>query len=403
MSVSCPGTWSWSRNGFFEGASPVRILIVASSLGMGGAERAAANAARILARAHRVKVFTFHRKVDYDPGTTVEGLDLSYDIDVPLAGKFSRFLVKIGGLRRAIADHGADLVISFGDGASLICLANKLAGGKPMVFTNTQAPPTKVYQGAIRPFYLNLIRSLFPHADGSIALSSGVREELIREFALRPERVTVIYNSLDLAAIRELADQGLDELAQSIQEIPCILTAGRLAPEKNQALLIRAFRRVRDRMRARLVIVGNGPLEGSLRQLVCGLGLEGDVVFAGWQANPFRLMKRARLFVLSSDYEGFGNVLAEAMAVACPVVATDCGGPAELLQQGACGILVPVGDETALAAAMARVLEDRDLRSRLAGKAATRAEDFSLSSIAGGYQELLSSLGWREPIPARAA
>src|SRR6185295_12546398 len=103
----------------------MKILIVASSLGMGGAERAAVNAARALSARHDVRILAFHRRVDYRPDVPVDCLDIAYDINVPIHRKVRRFVAKVTGLRTSIASHRADLVISFGDSASLICLAHK--------------------------------------------------------------------------------------------------------------------------------------------------------------------------------------------------------------------------------------------------------------------------------------
>jgi glycosyltransferase involved in cell wall biosynthesis len=371
----------------------MRILIVGSSLGRGGAERAAANAARILSVRHRVSVFTFHRRMDYDPGTRVDSLDIPYDIDTPLRHKAGRFLAKLKGLRQEIGAHRPDLVMTFGDSASLICLANRVISSKPRVVTNTQAPPTKLYRGPIRPFYLGLLRALYPRADHSIAISSGVRAEITEKFGVRPDRATVIYNAVDLEEICGHQDADRDDLVEEIERIPCVLNVGRLAPQKNQALLIRAFRKVRDRTVARLVIAGVGPLEAELRALAADLGLEHDVLFAGWQPNPFRLMRKATVFALSSDYEGLGNVLVEAMATGCPVVATDCEfGPSEILQESECGILTPVGNEDELAAAITRVLQDDELRRTLSQKGRARAQAFSFESIGRAYDQLLADL-----------
>ena len=166
---------------------------------------------------------------------------------------------------------------------------------------------------------------------------------------------------------------------------PRILTVGSLKPVKNHALLLRAFARL-AMPQARLMIVGQGPEEGSLRQLVAELGLGQRVILAGFHADPAALYATADLFALSSDHEGFGNVLVEALSYGLPVVSTDCpAGPAEILGGGRWGGLVPVGDEEALAGAMAAALSapvDRDaLRAR--------AADFAPEIAARKYLDLV--------------
>jgi glycosyltransferase involved in cell wall biosynthesis len=136
------------------------------------------------------------------------------------------------------------------------------------------------------------------------------------------------------------------------------LGAGRLARQKDFRTLIRAFARVHAERHYRLVILGEGNDRAPLEALAVKLGLKDDIDLPGFVTNPFAYMSKAALFVLSSAWEGFGNVLAEAMALGVPVVSTDCpSGPREILQDGRYGPLVPVGDACALAKAMIDVLD----------------------------------------------
>ena len=136
-----------------------------------------------------------------------------------------------------------------------------------------------------------------------------------------------------------------------------VLAAGRLVALKGFDTLLRAFARVRQQMPARLVILGEGSERSNLERLAAELGVAADVDMPGFDPNPFRYMKRAGVFVLSSRYEGLPNVLIQAMACGCPVVSTDCpNGPAEILDGGRYGPLVPVDDVEALAYAMAQAL-----------------------------------------------
>jgi glycosyltransferase involved in cell wall biosynthesis len=137
-----------------------------------------------------------------------------------------------------------------------------------------------------------------------------------------------------------------------------ILGAGRLQRQKDFPTLLRAFARLRQRRPCRLLILGEGSGRAELEQLIAALGIGADVDLPGFQPAPYPFMRAASLFVLSSAWEGSPNVLTEAMALGTPVVATDCpSGPAEILAGGRFGALVPVGDDVALADAMARTLE----------------------------------------------
>jgi glycosyltransferase involved in cell wall biosynthesis len=139
--------------------------------------------------------------------------------------------------------------------------------------------------------------------------------------------------------------------------------------------------------------VGVGGLEKELRALAKDLGLEKDVYFLGWQSNPFKYMKRAAVFVLSSDYEGFGNVIVEAMASGSPVVSTDChSGPGEILDGERFGILVPVGDDQCLAEEILKVLRSQEFRRRLSASGRVRAKEFDTHFISLSYVRLFNSL-----------
>jgi glycosyltransferase involved in cell wall biosynthesis len=117
------------------------------------------------------------------------------------------------------------------------------------------------------------------------------------------------------------------------------------------------------------------------------------VVFAGWQNNPFRLLAAADLFVLSSRYEGFPNALMEAMAVGLPVLSTACpSGPAELLENGRHGVLVPVGDPAAMADAILHFCANPALRSEYAALSRARIEEYSLDAMLAAYADLLDKL-----------
>ena len=167
---------------------------------------------------------------------------------------------------------------------------------------------------------------------------------------------------------------------------PVILGTGRLVTPKDFSTLLRAFARVRVQRKARLVILGEGNRREELESLAQQLGVSADVALPGFVANPYPFMERAAVFVLSSAWEGFGNVIVEALACGCPVVSTDCpGGPSEILDDGAYGPLVPVGDDAAMAEAILAVLES----SRDSGRLQARAAVFSEERAIDNYSDVL--------------
>ncbi len=195
------------------------------------------------------------------------------------------------------------------------------------------------------------IRGVYPHADGVIAVSDGVRDDLLNTVGLKGVDVTRIYSGSVARQALERAREPLDHpWFGDDRDRPVIVTVGRLVPQKDYDTLLRAFARVLEERPARLVIVGKGRDLPELEALADDLGIREHVDFAGFQANPYPWMARADVFALSSRWEGLVNVLMEALGLGTPVVSTDCpSGPREILADGRYGILVPMQDPDALA------------------------------------------------------
>jgi glycosyltransferase involved in cell wall biosynthesis len=170
-----------------------------------------------------------------------------------------------------------------------------------------------------------------------------------------------------------------------------VVAAGRFVREKGFDVLLRAMRSVRDSRVCKLILLGEGPLRDSLNALVSEMGLAADVDFPGFERNPFKFMANADAFVLSSRFEGLPGVLIQAMACGAPVVATDCpSGPSEIISApGKNGLLVPVDDVQALAAALTRLLDDRPLREMLRREAPRAVERFTVRSSLARYIEAI--------------
>jgi glycosyltransferase involved in cell wall biosynthesis len=204
-----------------------------------------------------------------------------------------------------------------------------------------------------------LARWFYPQADDVIAVSQGVADDLVQCLGLDHARITVIPNPVVGEQLETLAAAPLAHPWFAPEAPPVVLAAGRLTRQKDFPTLLRAFARLVPRRDLRLVILGEGPDRGALTAEVDALGLAERVALPGFDDNPFRWMARARLFVLSSAWEGLPGVLIQAMACGTPVVSTDCpSGPREVLDGGRFGDLVPVGDAAALAAAMENTLDD---------------------------------------------
>lgn len=200
-------------------------------------------------------------------------------------------------------------------------------------------------------------RFLYPWADGIVAVSHGVAEDLAATAFLPRESVQTIYNPVINPEMLASAKEPLDHPWFVPGEVPVILGVGKLEAQKDFPNLIRAFAKVRRSQPSRLVILGWGPDRPDLEALIQELGLEADVELPGYIQNPYAYMARSAVLALSSAWEGLPTVLIEAMALGTPVVSTDCeSGPAEILAGGKYGALAPVGDSETLADCILDVL-----------------------------------------------
>jgi len=235
-------------------------------------------------------------------------------------------------------------------------------------------------------------RRLFVNATQLVGVSHGVSSSLAAAAGAKSNKVKTIYNGVEAANIRDRmrAAPSCPELLR--RDVPIVLATGRLTGAKDYPTLIRAFARLASRRACHLIILGEGKARSKIERLVRSRHLTDRVSLPGWVENPFAYMSRASLFVVSSRREGFSMVLLEALSCGCPCVSTDChSGPAEILQNGKYGPLVPVGNDAALADAMERVLDNPPDKRVLQERAAL----FSTDQTVAAYDQLISTVGRR--------
>ncbi len=225
-----------------------------------------------------------------------------------------------------------------------------------------------------------LVARMYPRADAITSVSDGVSDDLAAATGIDRKRIDTLYNPIDLERIRRLAAEPANHAWLDGGE-PVVLATGRLVRQKGFTTLLEAFAKIgATNPGLRLVILGEGDERKRLTSAIERLGLRERVSLPGYVANPYAFMSRARVFVLSSVWEGLPGALIEALACGCPVVSTDCpSGPREILADGRYGDLVPVGDPDALAHAILRGLAHppapEPLRDRAEGFAADAAID----------------------------
>ncbi len=255
------------------------------------------------------------------------------------------------------------------------------------VVVSVNAPVSGVKNGPVADRIVwRLTARWYTKADAAIAISRGLAGQLVETVGVPPERVFTIPNPVDTARIQTLAREPFDHPWFARGAPPVILGVGKLELQKDFPTLLRAFARIRGEGPLRLAILGEGLQRDRLERLARDLAISGDVLLPGFQMNPFAWLARAAVFVLSSAWEGASNALLEALACGCPPVSTDCfSGPSETLDGGRYGPLVPVGDDRALAEAIAHVVRSPQDRTRLVA----RAEVFSVDRAATAYLDVL--------------
>jgi glycosyltransferase involved in cell wall biosynthesis len=303
-------------------------------------------------------------------------------------------------LRRYIRETRPDLVVSFLSYFTVLAAAKTAGVGARVAFV-VGTPMSAFLSDADyhwktpshRALFSLVTRAGYNLADAIATTSQGVSDDLKQHFGVRESAIKVVHNPIDFAAMKIALAEPLDAPDEHAWKHPAIVSAGRLAEAKNYPLLIEAMALLRRRLpAARLFILGQGEQEPQLRQQIASLGLSEVVRLCGFQRNPWKYIARADVFALTSRYEGFGNVLVEAMACGVPVVATSSPGPLEIVRDQTDGLIVREHTPAAVASALESLLTDDPRRASMAAAAREAANRFSLPVIAGQYDSWFSEL-----------
>lgn len=356
-----------------------RISIFLTSMEVGGAQRIALNLCTgLIKKGYDVDLLLVEASGDLINELPKEVSVIDLDA--------SRVMASTVPLRRYLRESTPDVLYSMMIEVNIAAVvAHQFARLDTRLVISEHNTPTVSAEGPKDWLALRLAALTYPRADHIVTVSQGVRNDLLDVVDIPDEKITVIHNPIDVERIRKQATESVENTWFTDPSISVVMSAGRHAPQKGFDTLLRAFSRLED-SNSRLVLLGEGNETESLRTLAMELGIEDRVDFPGFVDNPFKYMANADVFVLSSWYEGFGNVLIEAMATGCPVVSTDCpSGPSEILEGGTYGPLVPVKDATALSHAIEDVLAAPIDESVLA----SRADDFSIDTVVKKYEAVL--------------
>jgi glycosyltransferase involved in cell wall biosynthesis len=387
-----------------------KIMFLIATLYQGGAERVLSELSCNLPDNIEQVIVVYEKKITYP----FKGKLLCLKSPPNSLSVFIRaykFIQRIFRLKEIIKEEMPDCVVSFMGEANVL---NVLVSKNPILTVHSSISQN---HQSVSGLILRSLIPLFYNKAKVVVVSKGLKKDLTKRYRLRENQVRVIHNPVNIERVRQLSKERLNE--EIFEDIPVVITLGRLCEVKGHWHLLRALSEVRKRLACKLMILGSGELEECLKKLVYQFQLENDVVFLGWQQNPFKFLARAKVFVLSSLWESFGNVLIEAMACGLPVISTDClYGPREIIapksrydyqtndvEYAEFGVLTPVCDgkfykaddpltreETILADAIIKMMTDKEASEHYSKVGMQRARDFDVKIVVQKYMQLLTAV-----------
>lgn len=345
-----------------------RYIFFCATLERGGAERVVSILSSELVRqGKKVEIVVY-----YDRGVFYQIDDNVKITSVEKKTKSRNLVCNLLWMRNYFREN-ALLVCSFISSFNMLALLATRGLGIPVIVSERTDPMRKnwIYRRA-RDF-------LYSFADVIVTQTKKSRAYFLER---TKRRCATIYNPISSAITIGYA--------LSANKEPLIVSVGRLEPVKNQALLLRAFKRVNECFpEYRLIVYGEGSCRAALEQLREELGLSKSVELPGEMDNIFEAISSAQMFVLSSDFEGMPNALLEAMCLGLPVISTKVSGAMEVIEDGYNGLLVEIGDESGLVSAIHSLLGDEALRNALASRATESASKLDLEEITSQWNRLL--------------
>ena len=347
----------------------MNIVFVLASLGSGGAERVVSLLAnKMVESGHQVEIICLKfNDVYYQTDSRVK---------VTLAMQQTKNrLTEVFWLRKYLKQQKPDVVIPFTEGVYCFTILSLLGTGIPIIASERLDP------AAMSKIRKMLKRLLLPYADWLVVQTQSIKEYFPKSIQ---KKTSIIYNPVNEESLSPALP--LREGRQNR-----IISVGRLYPQKNQAMMIRAFAKVADEFPDwQLIIFGEGPLRAELEFLVSSFKLQGRVLLPGRTENVIEELRKSKIFCLSSDYEGMSNAMIEAICVGLPIVTTDVSGVKELVEDGKNGFVVPCGNVDAMRVSFSKLMSDEPLRLTFSINSGSKKELFNIEVVVDQWLSLIN-------------
>lgn len=357
----------------------MNIFFILASLGSGGAERVVSLLANRLSElGYQVEIICLkYNDVYYQTDSRVK---------VTLAMQQTKNrLTELLWLRKYIKKQMPDVVIPFTEGVYCFTILSLLGTGIPIIASERLDPAAMSLTRKL------LKRLLLPYADWLVVQTQSIKDYFPKKIQ---KKTSIIYNPVNetVFCLPQLSLKG-----RSQEQINRIITVGRLYPQKNQEMMIRAFAKMADKFPGwQLVIYGEGPLRESLELLVDSLEMQGRVLLPGRTEHVIEELRKSKIFCMSSDYEGMSNSMIEAICVGLPIISTKVSGTEELIKDGENGFLVGIGDEKGLATCMKTLMSMSELRENMSINNKKLTGLFKMDNVVEQWLALITKIGDKE-------
>lgn len=351
----------------------MNIVFVLASLGSGGAERVVSLLAnKMVERGHQVEIICLKfNDVYYQTDSRVK-------VTLAMQQTQNR-LTEVFWLRKYLKKQNPDVVIPFTEGVYCFTILSLLGTGIPIIASERLDP---VAMSKIRKM---LKRLLLPYADWLVVQTQSIKEYFPKSIQ---KKTSIIYNPVNDSVFNLPSLQG-----RAGERLNRIISVGRLYPQKNQAMMIRAFAKVADEFPDwQLIIFGEGPLRESLELIVDSLELQDRVLLPGRTEYVIEELRKSKIFCMSSDYEGMSNSMIEAICVGLPIVTTDVSGVKELVENGKNGVVVPCGDVDKLGKTFSELMSNERLMEEYSRNNYSKKELFRIDTIVNQWEQLLNEI-----------